>query len=175
MDYLICMGDRMPKAKLGVFDIDSPERFFHSISSVFETYKASKAKRTEDLLYIIMGLNHLREWIAPGYKRRQDEKNDAQVFYNRIYSNCRNYVLIKEICNATKHLGDKHEIRAKHETSANYGLDIDDWPDFDSVSDFDLGPPSGHFVDGDNVIGIIEDVINYYEREWFSKQHNNLA
>jgi hypothetical protein len=58
---------------MSVFDIETPEQFFHSICSRYRKYQQpvkEGGRTTEDLLYVIMGLHHLREWIAPRDKNR---------------------------------------------------------------------------------------------------------
>ncbi len=90
-------------ASNGIFDITTPEQFFDSIRTIFEDYKSSNAKSVEKLLYVIMGLNHLREWIAPGYNHKNPAQDEAQKFYNLIWD-VPSYKIIKEISNLTKHL-----------------------------------------------------------------------
>jgi hypothetical protein len=67
-----------PKMTKGIWDINSEEDFFLSIKRVYQRNKSGKAKSIEDLLYVIMGLNHLREWIAHIPKREKGLKRDTQ-------------------------------------------------------------------------------------------------
>jgi hypothetical protein len=147
----------------GIFDLNTSLQFFDSICRTLERYKSNNAKDIEDLLYVIMGLNHLREWIAPKYERR-DSSNPSKDFYQNIFYNSNSYKLIKDLCNRTKHL----EMKAPRTTSAQYGLSVDDWPDVDAVRDFDLGPASDYFVDGKNIIEIIDEIVAFYENNWFN-------
>src|SRR3546814_16688684 len=77
-----------------------------------------------------MGLNHLREWIAPGYsfdnKKRllPEPRNDAQAFSKEIYE-CLEHKIVRELCNQTKHLGKEIQTSTSHEAL------------FDDVEDFD--------------------------------------
>jgi hypothetical protein len=60
---------------------------------------------------------------------------------------------------------------------ALYGPKIDDWPDIDSVTDFDRGPPIAYFVDGHDVEDVIRAVIKFYDENWFHRRgdHNAAA
>jgi hypothetical protein len=150
----------------GIFDLNTPLDFFDSICRIFKRYKSSNTKEVEDLLYVIMGLNHLREWIAPGYDepKKNPPQNYGEVFYQAIWDT-KSFKTINDICNRTKHLS-----RKCMEISTQYGIPVDDWPDVDAVRDFDLGPASDYFVDGRNVIDIIDEVVEFYERKWFLKK-----
>jgi hypothetical protein len=147
----------------GIFDINTPLEFFNSIKRIFERYKSRQAKDIEDLLYVIMGLNHLREWIAHGYDQKHLPNNDRKVFCLTILNNT-SYKIIKSLCEKTKHVIKK----ISQKTSAQYGVMFDDWPDVDAVRDFDLGPASDYFVDGKNIIKIIDEIVGFYENNWFN-------
>ena len=67
---------------VGIFDLNTPQEFFNSICRILNRYKSSHAKDIEDLLYVLMGLNHLREWIAPHYDKMKPPKNPAEDFFN---------------------------------------------------------------------------------------------
>ncbi len=73
--------------KMGIFDLNTLEEFFQSICRILEQYKVSTAKNIEDLLYILMGLNHLREWIAPGYDWKKPPKEPKEEFFQSIREN----------------------------------------------------------------------------------------
>lgn len=148
----------------GVFDMNTPEEFFASIQRTFEEFRAPAAKPIEGLLYVVMGLNHLREWIAPGYDPKHDAQSSAEEFHDKIYREP-SFKTVKQVCNMTKHLAPSPD------TSSTHGLKMDDWDavKVDSVRDFDLGPASDYFVDGRNVIDICEDVIRFYREEWFER------
>ena len=150
--------------KNGIFDIEEPSQFFDSILRVFERYKSSRAKNVEDLLYVIMGLNHLREWIAPGYRPDTMPQSSAESFYAEIWDEEPNFQTMNALCNRTKHLAS-----VKAQTSSTHDLDIDEWPDVDSVRSFDLGPASGYQVDGRDVSEVCEEVIAFYQARWFAK------
>jgi len=145
----------------GIFDLNTAQEFLDSICRIIKRYKSSVAKEIEYLLYVIMGLNHLREWIAPGYNPKNTPKNPGEVFYQDIWDN-KSFQIINSICNGTKHLA-KMDLT----TSSEYGIPFDDWPEVDAVRIFDLGPPSNYFVDGQNIIEIIDEAVNFYETKWF--------
>lgn len=156
----------------GVFDIYSPEEFFYSITNALENYKRAKQKSIEILLFTLMGLNHLREWIAPGYnpqykcgkKHWKTPSTDAERFSKVIYDNA-SFKIIRSLCNRTKHLK-----RIEMNTYSNHDVPLDDWSDIDAVRNFDKGPASDYFVDGTNIIKIIDEVIDSYRKEWFEKK-----
>jgi hypothetical protein len=155
-----------------IFDIYSPEEFICSINKTWENYKRDKQKSVESLLYVIMGLNHLREWIAPGYnlqyktgnKYWKTPANDAESFSKAIYNN-NSFKIIRNLCNKTKHLK-----QMKVYTLSYHEVPFDDWSDIDAVRNWDKGPASAYFVDDINIIDIIDKVIGFYQTEWFKKR-----
>ncbi|SRR6266571_4320371 len=151
----------------GIFDLVTPEQFFEVVRRVFARYRDLRAKSIEDLLFVLLGLTHLREWITPGYdyKANITPSDPAEQFSKWIYEQP-SFGTVRALCNRTKHLR-----ASPHRTSVAYGLNIDDWPDVDAVTSFDDGAPSGFFVDGVDVIVVIDEVISLYEVDWFSKQH----
>lgn len=48
-----------------------------------------------------------------------------------------------------------------------YESKIDDWPDVDSVKNFDQGVPTAFSVDDHDVQDVIDSVIKFYETRWF--------
>jgi hypothetical protein len=48
-------------------------------------------------------------------------------------------------------------------------LSMDDWPDIDSVANFDHGPVTGYAVDRRDVMDIISEVTQFYDERWFSR------
>jgi len=148
----------------GIFDIYSPEEFFYSINNAWENYKRSKQKSVEILLYVIMGLNHLREWIASGYDPKKTPTNDEEKFFQSIFNKA-SFKVINSLCNKTKHLQ-----RMKENTSSEHNVPFDEWSDIDAVRNWDKGPASDYFVDGINIIEIINEIIGFYRMEWFKKK-----
>ena len=148
-----------------MFDIISAKEFFSEIVIAFNRLKNSKSKRVADLLFVILGLNHLREWIAPGFKdKRQSaaQTTDAERFYEAIFEN-QDWKLVNEICNQSNHKGPAHRL------GAEYGLKIGSWESMASVRSFDDGPPSRFTVDGSDIEPVLARVIDYYEANWFGK------
>lgn len=151
------------KIQNGIFDVASPEAFLNSIDRSFQRYQDGKVKSIELLLYIIMGLNHLREWIAPNYDHKKEPRNDGERFYREIYLQD-SFRTIHFLCNRTKHLRP-----ADINTSSSHGLPFSEWPDIWSVTNFLKGPVTNYFVDDKNVTEIIRDVIDSYKNSWFNK------
>lgn len=148
-----------------MFDINSPDAFFRAIVRNAKQLRDEPAKETDRLLFVIFGLNHLREWIAPGYDFRKPPSNKGERFYQSIFSDP-SFKQINQICNHTKHLSPIGVQRT------SYGLNIDDWPDFDAVESVDDGPPSGYEVDGKDVLETVFEVIEFYQRNWFDQLEN---
>jgi hypothetical protein len=157
----------------GLFDIRTAEAFFASAVSKFKKYQdpTKQTKSTEDLLYIIMVLAHLREWIAPGFEFSKEAvaQDSAQQFGIDLFNTCPAFKDLKAICNATKHFNTI-------QTTASGGLNIDEWESFDDVLSFDNGPATDHFIQTKRgnltvefyVSDLVETVIAKYE-EWFSQ------
>ncbi|KMO87173.1 hypothetical protein AB840_03825 [Megasphaera cerevisiae DSM 20462] len=161
-----------------VFDLFTAEDLFNEIKITFYKYKKEHNKDMCKLLFMIMGLNHLREWIAPGFHARNNAKGttDAEKFYVDIYdntdedTNTSNFKIINELCNHSKHFNTLNK-----KTSCKYET-MDEWDDMDSIINFDRGSVSKCLVenkDGDmvDIIDIIERAILYYDANWFSKKH----
>lgn len=151
----------------GVFDIGDSRMFFESIKRRYRAYLVGKVRLTEDLLYVVMGLNHLREWIAPQFKARRDGtwpacKTVNQQFSKSVYE-LPEFTVLRHLANATKHARDIS-------TEYSGGAFFDGWPDVDRVADFDKGPPTAHLIDGRLVNEVIEHVIKQYE-DWFSGEY----
>ena len=148
------------------FDINSDEAFFLSLQRAASKLQSLKVKETANVLYLLMGVNHLRDWIAPGYDRRwKIPTTPAQKFYVAIYS-LPEFKVINVLCNRSKHMGD-----LVYCLEAKYGTMIDEYLEIDSVFDFDNGPPIGYSVDGRDLFDIIAVVLRYYQSEWYEKQH----
>jgi hypothetical protein len=145
-----------------MFDIKAPENYFYHIKNSIEKYKLDTNKKIERLFFIINGLNHLREWIAPNYDFNNKAENDAQKFYNDIYVKSKYFKDINNICNGIKHLKSQNK---KLKTS--YNSNVDEWENVDNILDVDIGIPSDYYVDDKNIIEIIEEVAKYYEDKWF--------
>jgi hypothetical protein len=123
-----------------VFDL-SEEELFYELVQIFKRFKKSAVKERADLFALLMGLNHLREWIAPGYRPRRDQAcNPAQLFYDKIYG-LPEWKTINELCNKTKHL---KQVRANE--TVGYELPFNQWPNVSSVVNFSKGPPTGFSV-----------------------------
>lgn len=146
------------------FDFGDAGAFFQSIERRWDAYLQGTVRSTEDLLYVIFGLNHLREWIAPGLMKGGDGRwlavdTPAKRFSKEV-SESGDFDVVRKLANGIKH--------AKH-MSTGYvgGAFIDDWPDFDAVTDFDTGPPTGYDVNGQPVEDFIVPIMEAY-RNWFS-------
>lgn len=148
----------------GIFDLKTSKDFFSTILRIYDRYQQSNAKDVEDLLYVLMGLNHLREWIAPEYSYKTAAKRPEEIFYNEIWETP-SFQIINSLCNRSKHLNMISET-----TSSSHGIPVDDWPDWDAVRNFDLGPASKYLVEGQDIVEIINDIIAFYRTKWFERK-----
>lgn len=145
---------------LSYFDISSAKSLFGLIKIVSTSFFTSKEKRPEELFFLIFSLAHLREWIAPNYCHKNEAKSKGEVFFNTIFENPQ-YKIILSLCNHAKHLDIKHITKTEH------NIPFDEWENIDKVHNFDLGPVSHYFVDEQDLNTIIQNVIDFYEQEWF--------
>lgn len=154
---------------MSVFDIGDSRSFFASIERRYSGYIHCRCKSTEDLLFVIMGICHLREWIAPDFNPKNGRwdpcDTDEKSFSKEIYLTD-SFDTIRRLCNTSKHF----ELRKERQpiTTVTFDSFVDDWPDFDSVASVDDGPPTSHVVDGYPVEKLIDDVLQRY-RDWFSR------
>lgn len=145
-----------------MFDVSTPKDFFFHIERAIENYESSNHKQVGSLFFIVMGLNHLREWIAPGYNHENSATKPEEHFYNNIFEECDDFKIIKDICNGVKHF------KTKKLTSVEYGL-FDDIKNLDDIQMFDAGPPIAFCIDNRNVEDIMKTVSKYYTEQWFKK------
>ena len=152
-------------ANNGMFNLTCAEDFFKCLEVVLRQYRESTAKQIEIALFLVMGANHLREWIAPGYDYNKGTANtNAEKFYNKIFEDP-NFKIVNQLCNHAKHLK-----WISQETSCAGGLNIDDWPGLidDLIGDWDSGPPTGFFVDGTEIGDILASLLDKYRSDWFN-------
>lgn len=133
---------------------------------VANNFTSTQGKRTQDLLFLVFGLTHLREWIAPDYDPKLAPVTPQERFYQQIFESDE-FNILRALCIRSKHMS-----RSESAMGALYGGKIDDWPDVDSVTNFDRGPPIAYFVDGHDVEDVIRVVIKFYDENWFKKWGN---
>jgi len=102
----------------------------------------------------------LREWIAPGYQPKQAAATPEELFYQSIF-HLKEFQVLQALCNRSKHMSSVGVM------GALYGANIDVWPEIDSITDFDRGPPIAYSVDERDVEDVIRVVIKFYESHWF--------
>jgi hypothetical protein len=151
------------------YDIESAEQLFGLLKATARTFSASRGKSTKDLLFLVFGLTHLREWIAPGYDPKNPPSSPEEQFFQQIFK-LEEFNVLRGLCIRSKHM--RADVEA---TGALYGANIDDWPDVDAVTDFDRGAPLAYFVDGKDVEDVIPVVIKFYEDNWFNKTRSGGA
>lgn len=129
-----------------LFDIESAEGLYKLLAPAAKTFLAAPAKRTEDLLFLIFGLTHLREWIAPNYSAECPPRTPEERFSDEL-NRLTSYQLLKDLCNRSKHMRKQvamGPLRRKAETVA-------------------------YFVEGRDVDDVLRDVLTHYETKWFSR------
>lgn len=148
-----------------LLDINSEEDFFEIIKNSFKRYKNEKDKSIEILLFIIMGLNHLREWIAPGYAPFTHNgninvpKTRYEQFSNDVYIT-NEHKILREICNKSKHL--------KSSSTSSDALPSGESLNFDEVINSANGLVVSYSVDDRDITDIIEKLILFYQTGWFN-------
>jgi len=145
------------------YDIESAKQLFGLLQATARNFSSSRGKSTKDLLFLVFGLTHLREWIAPGYDPKNPPISPEERFFQDIFG-LDEFNILRGLCNRSKHMSADVEA-----TGALYGAKIDDWPDVDAVTNFDRGAPLAYFVDGRDVEEVIPVVIKFYEDNWFNK------
>ena len=150
------------KGSAANFHLSSPDDFFYSLRNTLARYRRDKAKRVEDLFFLVMGLTHLREWIAPGYNHKDPVLTAAHRLYHDIYGTPE-FKTVQAVCNGLKHV--------KHSPVTSYsgGLPFDEWPEVNSVVKWDDGPPTAFYIDGEDVGDLLQRLVDSYQRKWFSK------
>lgn len=149
----------------GFFDIRDDTAFFTIISNTLDSFRVAKAKKPADLLLLVLGLAHLREWIAPGYKRGSAPSNRAERFAALLYEDP-NYQTIWLLANHAKHQR-RQSLPATQATSFVEMIDERDIP-IDSWLDFDKGPVSAYQYGDRDLEEIFIAVVSLYRDQWFS-------
>lgn len=145
-----------------LFDL-SPEEFFYTLEQTLKRFRSDVAKERSDLFYLLVGLHHLREWIAPGYDWKKPPTQACEHFHHDVYA-LSEWKILNDLCNRTKHLSIR---KVYLNESVGYGLPMSQWPRFSDVVQFSKGPPSGFYVDGRDIGDIFDVVINFYRDHWF--------
>jgi len=157
------MTSTLPTAP-GIFDINSDEAFFRSLQRASLKLQSNKVKETAKLLYLLMGVNHLRDWIAPGFNWKVGEPLTPGQHFGVAIFNLPEFKVVNAVCNRSKHMGC-----LRYPLEIEYGTMIDEYPEIDSIFDFDNGPPTGYSVDGRDLLDIVDVALGYYETHWYSQ------
>jgi hypothetical protein len=149
----------------GLFDIRDDSAFFGIISRTLDSYRATRTKKPEDLLLLILGLAHLREWIAPNYKRGATPRNSAERFVAMLYEDP-DYQTVLLLANHAKH----QRRSALPQIQARSSVEIMDERDtpIDSWLDFDEGPASSYRYGDRDLSDVFSAVATLYKERWFS-------
>jgi hypothetical protein len=155
----------------------SYHELYSQIGISITKYKQSEEKSIEQLFFIIMSLNHLREWIAPEYKTKEwdkqtkkminiEPKNQEEEFSKNIYY-YDDFSIIRKICNGIKHL-------TPITTNIMHNENVDTWKNVDNILNVDKGPIVKILIDNRDIEEIINNVYSFYSKEWFRKSNMNF-
>lgn len=147
------------------YDIDSADQLFRLLKRVVHDFASARGKRTQDLLLLVFGLTHLREWIAPDYDLRRLPKTPEDAFYEEIFK-LEEFNILRLLCNRSKHMSQTVGVMG-----TLYESRIDDSPDIDSIGDFDQDAPIAYSVDERDIEDVIHAVMKFYEERWFRNQN----
>ena len=147
----------------GFLDFDVPEQLFAALERTFQCYLTSPVKVIEEALFLVLGLAHLREWIAPGFKGKRKPRIPAERFSEALYS-LESYRILLDVANHAKHQNTNHDLTI---TSTHYD-NIDEWPDFDSANSMDAGPVAEYWIGKRKLADIFEETLRFYRDHWFS-------
>ncbi len=111
-----------------------------------------------------MGVNHLRDWIAPGFNWKEGEPQTPEQRFGVAIFDLLEFKVVNAVCNRSKHMGC-----LRYQLKIKYGTLFDEYPEIGSVTDFDNGPPVGYSVDGRNLLDIIDVALGYYESHWYDR------
>jgi hypothetical protein len=152
----------------GFLDLDMPDQLFHALIAAFSRYEADHVKRIDDVFLLVLGLAHLREWIAPGFKGRRAPRNPAERFSETLFQH-KFYQILLHLANHAKHQfrDDNLVIRSVHYDKVN------DWPNFDRVNSVDDGPVRAYFVGDHDLCDLFDEVLAFYRDYWFNLDVND--
>jgi hypothetical protein len=131
----------------------------------FKRYQKSKSKRIEDILFLVMDANRLREWIAPEYSPSFKNKIPMPPPQAAVQRFCISifdidFMAVNGLCNHVKDLNPRHG-----ETSClgSSGLCVDDWNCMiNDVPNWGEGFPAGFCVDGEGIGAVLHRFLGKY-------------
>jgi hypothetical protein len=134
---------------------------FNIICQKYAEINAKHSMKIEEAYFLIFSLNHLREWICPGYHYDSIPQSENESKFNKIYD-YDSFKIINDLANHTKHLQTKTSVGIK-----TYPM-IDDWPSLDDVSLLSVGYVS-FYIEDKNLTEVFRDLILAYNDLFFSK------
>ena len=149
----------------GFFEIRDNSDFFALLSNVLNEFCGTKAKKPEHLLLLVLGLAHLREWIASNYKRGTEPSTSAERFASMLFENP-DYQTILLLANHAKHQR-LTRLPETQTTSFIESFDDRDTP-IDSWIDFDDGPASAYSYGERDLEQLFLTVAALYRQHWFN-------
>lgn len=150
------------------FGIQSPSHLLSEIETALAELRTLRGTTFRNVFFVLSGLNHLREWIAPGYKHKKPAKTAAERFSNLIHDTCPEWTIVNSLCNGLKHFD-----RMNHVTSDNASQRLADLHSLSGVTSLAHGHPQKFTVDGQDILEIFDATRKFYVENWFAKQHKN--
>lgn len=147
-----------------IFELRDARVLFQLLEITLDHYESASAKSTKDAMFLLFGLCHLREWIAPGFKfdGRAKPLTAEERFGVALFQHCACFRQMLDVWN-----GAKHRSGGAGQTGVTYGLDLDQRDtSVDDWLDFDQGPASDFEIDGRPLASILGPVLGFY-RTWF--------
>ena len=149
-------------------------QLFGVLDRALTRYRAAPVKTIDDAFLLVLGLAHLREWIAPGYDHRMPARYPNQKFFNAIYEELESFRLLLAVANGAKHHENRQEIAVR---SRHYDK-IDDWPSFDAALSVDDGPVAEYHIEGWDLADLCQEVLEFYCKNWIAltddERHGSL-
>lgn len=136
------------------------KELFELICQKYNEVKEKSSMKLEEAYFLIFSLNHLREWIYPGYRPSNMPKNDEEKKFQIIYESS-DFQIINDLANHTKHLKN-----IQSGSIRRYQM-IDDWPSLDDVGLISIGHVE-YKVEGKELVEVIKNVIHVYNQTYFN-------
>ena len=156
----------------GFLNLEDPEQLFRVLIRAFGRYESARTKQIDDVFLLVLGLTHLREWIAPGFKGQHDPRNPAERFSKSLFEN-ESYRLVLQLANHAKHQFRDEHLVVK---SIHYPRP-ESWTEFESASWDDNDELVKEYLVGDrNLCDVFDEVLCFCRDHWFSFElHNQLG
>jgi hypothetical protein len=150
------------------FGVESPRHLLLEIDAALAVLRTSKGTTFRNLFFVLAGLNHLRDWIAPSaaekLRKRKELTTPGELFYERIHRESSEWGVVNDLCNGLKHFRQD-----RYATSDNASNLLSDWHSMEGVTSLAIGHPQRFTVEGMDILPILEATRNFYVEHWFGQ------